>query len=81
MTFALEYIPENVHIVIFTRNDPPLPLSRWWVRRQLKELRSQDLRFTRTEAESFLNYSSKLKLSRGHSWGQQPWVCDGSSLP
>lgn len=63
MTFALEYIPENVHIYISTRTDPSLPLSRWRARRQLNELRAQDLRFTRAESEAFFNRSSGLMLS------------------
>ncbi len=66
MTFALEYIPENVHIFIATRSDPPLPLSRWRARRQLNELRANDLRFTLAEAEQFFNQSSRLGLSSTH---------------
>jgi LuxR family maltose regulon positive regulatory protein len=66
MTFALEYIPQNVHIYIASRSAPPLPLSRWRTRNQLNELRSEDLRFTRAEAEAFLNQSNGLGLSSTH---------------
>lgn len=66
MTYALEYIPGNVHIYIASRSAPPLPLSRWRARNQLNELRSEDLRFTRDEADFFLNQSSGLGLSALH---------------
>ncbi len=63
MAFALEYIPDNLHIVIAGRTDPPFPLSRFRARRQLSELHAPDLRFTRAETEAFLNQSSGLTLS------------------
>lgn len=63
MLYALDYMPEGVHIVIATRSDPPLMLARLRARRQLNELRASDLRFTREEAEAFLNQVSGLGLS------------------
>lgn len=63
MAFALDYIPDSIHIVIASRSDPPLPLSRLRARRQLNELHAPDLRFTRAETETFLNQSSGLTLS------------------
>lgn len=66
MAFALDYIPENIHIVIASRSDPPLPLSRLRARHQFNELRVPDLRFTRTETEAFLNQASGLALSPTH---------------
>ena len=44
-----------MHLVITTRVDPALPLARLRVRDQLTEIRVKNLRFTRVEAESFLN--------------------------
>lgn len=63
MLYALDYMPEGVHIVIATRSDPPLMLARMRARRQVNELRAPDLRFTRKEAEAFLNQVSRLGLS------------------
>jgi len=63
MLYALDYMPEGFHIVIAARADPPLMLAKMRARRQVNELRAQDLRFTRTEAESFLNQVSGLGLS------------------
>jgi LuxR family maltose regulon positive regulatory protein len=63
MLYALDYMPEGVHIVIATRSDPPLMLARLRARNQLNELRAPDLRFTRAEAEVFLNKVGGLELS------------------
>ena len=46
LTFLLEHLPPKMHLVITTREDPPLPLTRLRVRGQLTELRTTDLRFT-----------------------------------
>jgi LuxR family maltose regulon positive regulatory protein len=46
LTFLLEHLPPQLHLVIATREDPPLPLARWRARGYLAELRAADLRFT-----------------------------------
>ncbi len=63
LTFLLEHLPPQMHMVIATREDPNLPLARWRARGQLTELRVTDLRFTHTEAAEFLNQVMALKLS------------------
>ena len=63
LTFLLEHLPPNMHLVITTREDPSLPLSRYRVQGQLIELRANDLRFTSEEAGSFLNRMMNLNLS------------------
>jgi LuxR family maltose regulon positive regulatory protein len=55
VTFLLEHLPDNLHLVIAGRVDPDLPLSRWRVRGALLELRAADLRFSAAEASSFYN--------------------------
>jgi LuxR family maltose regulon positive regulatory protein len=52
-----------MHLVIATREDPPLPLARLRARDQLTELRAADLRFTASEAAEFLNQVMSLNLS------------------
>jgi LuxR family transcriptional regulator, maltose regulon positive regulatory protein len=44
LTFLLEHLPPQMHLVIATREDPPL--ARLRARGQLIELRATDLRFT-----------------------------------
>jgi LuxR family maltose regulon positive regulatory protein len=63
LTFLVEHQPPRMHLVIATREDPPLPLARLRVRGQLTELRAADLRFTPVEAAEFLNQMMGLKLS------------------
>ncbi len=61
--YLLEHQPAQLHLVIVTREDPPLPLARLRVRGQVTELRQSDLRFTPAEAAVFLNRSMGLDLS------------------
>ncbi|MCP5101648.1 MAG: winged helix-turn-helix transcriptional regulator [Chloroflexi bacterium] len=63
LTFFLEHMPSIVHLVITSRTDPPLPLSRLRVRQQLNEIREAALRFSLAEATAFLNESMDLSLS------------------
>ena len=50
----LDHLPEGIQVVISTRVDPPLPLSRWRGRGRLAELRAADLRFSDAEASALL---------------------------
>jgi LuxR family maltose regulon positive regulatory protein len=63
LTFLLEHLPPQMHLVIATREDPHLPLARLRARGQLTELRATDLRFTSSEAAEFLNQAMGLDLS------------------
>ncbi len=63
LTFLLERLPSQMHLVIATREDPHLPLARLRARDQLTELRVTDLRFTLSEAAGFLNQMMGLNLS------------------
>jgi LuxR family maltose regulon positive regulatory protein len=63
VAFLLEHLPQNMHIVIGSRSDPPLPLARLRARAQLLELRAADLRFTADETALFLNKVMRLDLS------------------
>jgi LuxR family maltose regulon positive regulatory protein len=55
LSFLLEHLPPNVHLVISSRIDPPLPLSRLRSRNQMTKLGAAELSFTLEEAASFLN--------------------------
>jgi len=63
LTFLLRHLPPQMHLVISTREDPPLPLARLRARGQLTEVRVTDLRFTSSEAAEFLNTRVGLDLS------------------
>jgi LuxR family maltose regulon positive regulatory protein len=66
LTFLLDHLPPQLHLVIATHADPPLPLTRLRARGQLTELRQSDLRFTTDEAAAFLNRVMGLNLSPDH---------------
>ena len=55
--------PSQLHLVIATREDPPLPLPRWRARAILTEIRERDLRFSAEEATTLLNEVAGLDLS------------------
>jgi len=63
LAFLLDHLPTQMHLVIASREDPPLPLARYRARGQLAELRAVDLRFTPAEAAEFLNRVMELELS------------------
>ncbi len=63
LSFLLQHLPPRLHIVIVTREDPPLALSRLRARRQLVELRAADLRFTADETAEFLRQSLNITLA------------------
>ena len=63
VTFLLDHLPDQLHLVMATRSDPPLPLARLRARGQLTEVRAADLRFTAAEAREFLNRAMGLDLS------------------
>lgn len=54
MDEILEHPPKSLHLVIASRQDPPLKLARMRGRGQLVDVRMQDLRFTPDEVKAFL---------------------------
>ncbi len=62
LIYLVEHLPETLFIIICTRSDPPMPLSRWRVRGYLTEIRLKDLRFSYPEAQAFLRDFMRLPL-------------------
>jgi LuxR family maltose regulon positive regulatory protein len=64
IAFLLENLPEQMHLIIATRSDPPLPLlARLHSQNQLTELRAADLSFTVDETANLFTESLNLHLS------------------
>ncbi|MGY1638928.1 LuxR C-terminal-related transcriptional regulator [Geodermatophilus sp. SYSU D00742] len=63
MSFLVEHLPAQVHLVIAGRADPALPLARFRARGELAELRAADLRFTADEAAAYLTVAMGLPLT------------------
>jgi len=63
VAFVLDHGSPQIHLVIATRADPPLPIARLRGRGQLTEVHAKDLRFTASEVAVFLNEVMGLSLS------------------
>ena len=63
VTYLLEHIPGNIHIVILTRSDPAFSVSRLRSQHQMVELRSSDLSFTANDISELFNRKLKFGLS------------------
>lgn len=63
LNFLLAHLPPPMHLVITSRADPPLSLSRLRAQARLLEVREADLRFKPDEAHLFLNQVMQLALS------------------
>ena len=62
LTFLLDHLPPQFHLVILTREDPLLPLAQLRARGQVLEVRQDDLRFTAAESADFLQRVKGLSL-------------------
>ncbi|HET8847104.1 MAG TPA: LuxR family transcriptional regulator, partial [Ktedonobacteraceae bacterium] len=60
--FLLDHLPGPFHILLSSRLDPPVALSRWRVRGQMIEIRDNDLRLSEQETASFLKLTMGLSL-------------------
>jgi len=67
LSFLLEHLPSGLHLVLASREDPPLPLARLRGQGDLLELRASDLRFTHEETATFLTAVMGLPLSTEQS--------------
>ncbi|MCP4543019.1 MAG: LuxR family transcriptional regulator [Chloroflexi bacterium] len=63
LIFLFDHLPPQMHLVIASRTDPTLRLSRLRARRQLTELRADDLRFSTDEVAAFLKQVIRLPIS------------------
>lgn len=62
ITSLLVHQPPQMHLVLITREDPLLPISRLRARGQMQEIRQEDLRFTPDETADFLQRVMSLAL-------------------
>jgi LuxR family maltose regulon positive regulatory protein len=64
--FLLDHLPPSTSLVLSTREDPPLPVTRLRGRGELRELRAADFSFTVDEASELLVEGMGLPLSPAH---------------
>ncbi|MBT6612955.1 MAG: AAA family ATPase, partial [Deltaproteobacteria bacterium] len=63
LSFLLEHLPPQIHLVIVTREDPNISLARLRAQGHLTELRATSLRFNPSEAAEFFNQVMGLDLA------------------
>jgi LuxR family transcriptional regulator, maltose regulon positive regulatory protein len=62
MVYLVEHLPPQLHLILATRADPPLPLARLRAQGQLCEVRAVQLRFGTVEVSTFLQTVMGLDL-------------------
>jgi LuxR family maltose regulon positive regulatory protein len=60
----IDYLPRHVHLIISSRSEPPLPLSRWRLNGTLSEIRANDIRFDLIEAGALLDLQLGVEVPR-----------------
>jgi LuxR family maltose regulon positive regulatory protein len=63
MSFFLDRLPPQVHLVIASRADPAVPLARLRARGDLVEIRAEDLRFNADEVAAYLGGATHQRLT------------------
>ena len=64
LNYLIEHLPPDLlHVILSTRTDPPLSLSRLRVTRKLVEIRTAQLRCTEGESAAFLKEVMGIELS------------------
>jgi ATP/maltotriose-dependent transcriptional regulator MalT len=63
LVFLLDHLPPVIHLVLATREQPPLPLARYRARQELFELHTRDLQFLPDESANYLSSQMRLNLT------------------
>jgi LuxR family maltose regulon positive regulatory protein len=64
LTYFVEHLPPQLHIILATRADPPLPLSLLRARGEVLEVRTNQLRCTQEEVMAFLKEVMGIQLPK-----------------
>jgi ATP/maltotriose-dependent transcriptional regulator MalT len=56
--------PKPLHLVLISRIDPPIPLTRLRAKAMIREIRTQDLRFTPEETAAYLSQAQFMQVSQ-----------------
>jgi LuxR family maltose regulon positive regulatory protein len=63
LSFIVAHAPPFAHLILVSRQDPPVPLARLRAHARLLEIRAGDLRYTADEAASYLRDSRVAQLA------------------
>ena len=67
ITYLMDHIPPNFHLILSARKTPLLPFSRLRAKNRLAEIHPSALNFSKTELESFFQNSRNLLLNQEQS--------------
>ncbi len=77
----IEFAPPHLHLVLISRVDPPLPLSRWRAAGRLREFRLRDLSFSSEEMTAFfrinLDNMPPVSLIESIHRSTEGWIVGG----
>ncbi len=59
----VDHLPPTLHLVLITRQEPPLPLARLRTQNELVELHADDLRFSLEETHAFFQRTTSFQFS------------------
>jgi len=62
LTFLIDNMPSQMHLLISTRTDPRLPIARLRAGGQMVEIRVADMRFNESEIAKFMNQIMQFEL-------------------
>lgn len=62
ITYLIEYMPENMSLIISSRTEPPIKLFRWRALGQIVEITTNKLMFNPNEADTFLSQVMNLSI-------------------
>lgn len=65
--FILERIPQNLQIIIISRREPPLRISKIQVMGQVLEIGEKEIAFTSSEIHDFYSNIKELPISEEHT--------------
>jgi ATP/maltotriose-dependent transcriptional regulator MalT/DNA-binding SARP family transcriptional activator len=79
LDYFIDHLPPDVHLVIASRREPPLPsLPKWRAKRDLAELSRESLKFTEEEIRSLLEQFYNISLSeteiKGLAQKTEGWI-------
>lgn len=63
LAWFMDYLPPGILVTIASRTEPPLPLARWRVRRQVQDIHPGLMAFSEDECRAFFQDTMALNLS------------------
>jgi len=68
LVFMVDHAPAQLHMVLSSRTNPPLPLARFRAHNQLAEVRGKELDFTVDETAAFLSSLTGVPWRAQDAW-------------